>query len=194
MVRSFARTAAAVLAAAWLSSTAVAQDRKDPQSSFEPRSAPGAGQKLLEEFVGDWDVVKTFHPKTGEPFRAAGMCKQTMIHGGRFLQSQFTFQSKAGPSTGTGIIGFDAGRFTSVWVDSRATRMSFRQGKDPFDGNEIVLYSQSLGGTNERPSRTVTRLEDDGRRIVHRQYALAADGPGRLVMELVMTRKAAPGR
>ena len=29
---------------------------KDPQASFEPRSKPGAGQKFLEKFVGDWDV------------------------------------------------------------------------------------------------------------------------------------------
>ena len=39
--------------------------RKDPQSSFEPRSGPGAGQKYLESFVGDWDVVKIFHPRRG---------------------------------------------------------------------------------------------------------------------------------
>jgi hypothetical protein len=36
----------------------------------------------------------------------------------------------------------------------------------------------------------VTRLEDDGRKIVHRQYALSPDGKERLMMELVMTRKA----
>lgn len=172
-----------------------AQEKKDPQSAVEPRSAPGNGQRFLKKFVGDWEVVKTFHPKSGEPFRVTGACKQTMIHGGRFLQSDFVFRSSAGESTGTGLIGFEAatGKYTSVWVDSRATRMSFRQGKDSFDGNEIVLYSESLARTGAapevRPSRTVTRLEDAGNRIVHRQYSLAAEGPGRLVMEMVLTRK-----
>jgi hypothetical protein len=171
---------------------------QDPQSALEPRSGPGAGQKFLEKFVGDWAVVKTFHPRTGEPVRQAGECRQTMIHGGRFLQSEFTFGSGPTRTTGTGIIGFeaDSGRFTSVWTDSRATRMSFRHSQDKFNGQEIVLYSQALGegGRPERRSRTVTRLEEGGRKIVHRQWTTGPDGQERLVMELELTRKAdAPG-
>lgn len=169
-------------------------DPKDPQSAFEPKSKPGAGQKFLERFVGDWEVTKTFHPKAGEPTRQAGECKQAMIHGGRFLQSEFTFTTAAGKSTGTGLIGWEpeSGKFTSVWTDSRQTRMSFRQGEDGFDGQQIVLFGKELGGKEARRSKTVTRLEDDGRKIVHRQYAVSPDGPDRLVMELVMTKKAAP--
>jgi hypothetical protein len=170
---------------------------KDPQSSYEPRSAPGAGQKFLEKFVGDWEVAKTFYPRSGEPARTSGECRQTMIHGGRFLQSEFVFGQGTARTTGTGLIGFEAetGLFTSVWVDSRATRMSLRQSQDRFNGQEIVLYSKSLApaGGEARRSRTVTRLEDGGRKIVHRQYALAADGQERLMMELLLTRKAAAG-
>ena len=171
-------------------------DKKDPQSAFEPRSAPGAGQKFLEKFAGDCDVVKTFHPRTGEPNVVKGVCTQTMVHGGRFLKSEFVFGEGDARTTGTGMIGFepDKGIFTSVWTDSRQTRMSFRQGKERFNGEEIILYSQALGEANEsRRSRTNTRLEQDGGKIVHRQYSLAADGSERLVMELVMTRrKSAP--
>ena len=167
-------------------------DKKDPQSAFETRSAPGAGQKFLEKFVGEWDVVKTFHPRTGEPNVVKGVCAQSMVHGGRFLKSEFVFGEGETRTTGTGMIGFeqDKGIFTSVWTDSRQTRMSFRQGKERFNGEEIILYSQALGEANEaRRSRTNTRLEQDGGKIVHRQYNLAADGSERLVMELVMTRK-----
>jgi hypothetical protein len=174
---------------------------KDPQSTFEPRSAPGAGQKLLEKFVGDWDVEKTFHPRSGPAFRVKGTCKQTMIHQGRFLQSDFVFQQGETRTTGLGLIGFeaDSGLFTSVWTDSRATRMSLRRSQERFNGKEIVLYSRSLadGGKEARRSRTVTRLEDEGRKIVHRQYAISADGKERLVMELLLTRKkttAQPGK
>jgi hypothetical protein len=35
----------------------------------------------------------------------------------------------------------------------------------------------------------VTRLEDDGRKILHRQFTAAPDGKERVVMELLMTRK-----
>jgi hypothetical protein len=167
---------------------------KDPQSTFEPRSSPGAGQKFLEKFVGQWDVVKTFYPRSGTPFRVAGECRQTMIHGGRFLQSDFVFGQAGNKTTGLGLIGFETetGKFTSVWTDSRATRMSLRQSEEAFNGREIVLYGKSLSGPAKGPtrSRTVTRLEDNGRRIVHRQFAVDAQGNERPVMELAMTRKA----
>jgi hypothetical protein len=196
MLASSLRTLAALLAAGWLAAApALAQDKKDPQSTVEPRSGPGAGQKLLEKFVGDWDVVKTFHPRSGDPVTVKGECKQTMVHGGRFLRSEFVFQSGDERITGTGLIGFEdsSGLFTSVWTDSRSTRMSLRRSKEKFDGEQIVLYSRSLeeGDKEPRRSRTVTRLEDDGRKIVHRQYNIDKDGKERLLMELVLTRKPA---
>jgi hypothetical protein len=175
---------------------------KDPQSSYEPRSGPGAGQKFLEKFAGDWDVTKTFYPRSGgEPARATGQCHQQMINDGRFLESRFVFEQRGTKTTGLGLIGFEpeTAKFTSVWTDSRQTRMSLRQSQDKFNGEEIVLYGRTLGGDNKGParSRTVTRLGDDGRKIVHRQFAIDAEGKERLVMELVLTRKAegaAPGR
>ncbi len=205
MTRPRARLLLFVLVAACLASAADpppdAKDaKKDPQSSYEPRSKPGAGQKFLEKFVGDWDVEKTFHPQTGDPVHVKGECKQAMIHGGRFLRSEFVFGQGDARTTGTGLIGFepDTGLFSSVWVDSRSTRMSLRQSQDKFDGEQIVLFSRTLqeGGREARRSRTVTRLEDNGRKIVHRQYTAGKDGKDRLVMELVMTRKAEapPGR
>lgn len=188
--------AAALLLGAFLAGRpCAAQKDKDPQSAVEPRSQPGAGQKFLEKFVGDWHVVKTFYSPSGAAARTEGTCRQTMIHGGRFLQSDFTFQKDATKTTGLGLIGFEpqTGRFTSVWTDSRQTKMSLRQSKDAFDGSEIVLYSKSLAdGGKERLSRTVTRLEDAGRRIVHRQYNAGPDGKERLLMELVLTRTDKP--
>src|SRR5947209_1526774 len=71
-------------------------DKKDPQSAFEPRSGPGAGQKFLAQLVGTWDVTKTFFPRMGDPVRVPGECVQTMVHEGRFLKSEFVFGQ--GPS------------------------------------------------------------------------------------------------
>jgi hypothetical protein len=59
------------------------------------------------------------------------------------------------------------------------------------NGEEIVWYSQPLRETGSgAPSpRSVRRLEESGRKIVHRQYAFGRDGKERLIMELVLTRK-----
>jgi Protein of unknown function (DUF1579) len=170
------------------------QEKKDPQSSFEPRSQPGAGQRFLERFVGEWQIVKKFYPRTGDPAIATGICRQTMIHDGRFLKPEFVFEQDGKKTTGLGIIGFDpdSGKFTSFWTDSRSTRMSIRASDDKFNGAEIVMFSRSLDPSEKQPrrSRTVTRLEDGGRKIVHRQYAIAPTGDERLMMELLMTRSA----
>jgi len=168
------------------------QEKKDPQATYEPRSPPGAGQKFLARFAGEWDVIKTFYSRSGDPSRTAGVCRQTMIHGGRFLQSEFTFGEGEAKTTGLGLIGFEpaSGQFTSVWTDSRATRMSLRQSSEEFSGEQIVLLSRSTsGGPESRSSRTVTTLEENGRKIVHRQYSPGDGGLERLVMELIMTRK-----
>src|SRR5436305_5881257 len=114
-----------------------------------------------------------------------------MIQNGKFLQSEFVFGKGDRKSTGLGIIGFEpeSERFTSFWVDSRQTRMSARQSREPFDGDKIVLYSLYLepAGKDSRRSKTISRLEDNGRKLVHRQFALGPGGEERLMMELLMT-------
>ncbi len=189
-------TLAAVVLAAGPARAQSQEPRKDPQSSYEPGSRPGAGQKYLESFAGDWDVTKVFHPRSGEPVRTTGTCRQAMIHDGRFLQSEFVFDRGGRKTTGLGLIGFEpaTGHFTSVWTDSRQTRISLRRSREPFEGKQIVLFSHSLdegGGRNPGPppSRTVSRIEDGGRKIVHRQFNAGPDGKERLIMELVMTRR-----
>lgn len=78
-------------------------------NQYEPPNASGAGQRLLAQFVGDWDVVKTFFPVNGKPIVTKATCRQYMIQDGKFLQSDFAFLNSDGSkSTGTGISGFDS--------------------------------------------------------------------------------------
>lgn len=162
-------------------------------NQYEPANAPGAGQKLLAQFAGDWDVVKTFFPANGKPVVTKGTCKQYMIQDGKFLQSDFTFINSAGAkTTGTGISGFDSktNRFTTVWYDSRQTTMSIRQSDGTFDGRNIVLWSTPLD--TEQPGRkTVARahLEENGRLLLHRHFLIDDKGNERMIIELRMTRK-----
>jgi hypothetical protein len=190
------RPCSVVVTAALLLAAGPARGQEPKRAPFEPNSPPGAGQKLLEQFAGEWTAVKAFYPRSGEPIRAQGQCRQTMIHDGRFLRSEFTFEQGGKTSTGLGIIGFEpeTGVFTSFWTDSRRTRMSVRQSRDPFDRRQIVLYSRSLDPQQKeaRSTKTVSRLEDGGRKLVHRQYAIGADGTERLMMDLVMERKGEP--
>ncbi len=167
--------------------------QKQAESSEEANSRPGAGQIYLEKMVGNWDVSKVFYPRAGDPVRSPGECRQKMIQDGKFLQSEFVFEEGNSKSTGQGVIGFEpeSGRFTSFWVDSRQTRMSARRSREPFDGTKIVLYNVVLDpqAKESRRSKTISQLEDQGRKLIHRQYALGSAGEERLTMELIMTRK-----
>jgi hypothetical protein len=207
--RSLSKTLAAAsmtlaiagLAAGWAAraqeskGAANAPTPKDVQSQFEPPAGPGAGQELLKKFEGRWTVERNFYPPGGGPVRkAAGECTQKMVQDGRFLESDFTFVQDGKTSTGTGISGFDpkSGLFTTFWYDSRSTQFSVRQSREPFDGKQIVLYSVSLQGSHGEghSSRTVSTLEDEGRRLIHRQYNAGPDGKEHVLMELILTRKA----
>jgi len=173
-----------------LAAAALAQQT---HNQYEPPNGAGAGQKLLAQFMGDWDVVKTFFPMNGKPIVTKATCKQYMIQDGKFLQSDFTFVNPDGTkSTGTGISGFDpkTNRFTTVWYDSRQTTMSIRQSDGTFDGKNMVLWATPL--EPDRPgSKTVARghLEEDGRLLLHRHFTIDDKGEERMVIELRMTRK-----
>jgi hypothetical protein len=135
-------------------------------NEYEPPNVAGAGQKLLAQFTGDWDVVKTFFPANGKPIVTKGMCKQYMVQDGKFLESDFTFVNPDGTkSTGAGISGFDSktNRFTTVWYDSRQTTMSIRQSDGTFDRKNIVLWATPLD-PDEHGRKTVARahLEEGG--------------------------------
>jgi hypothetical protein len=187
----------ALVAVALAAGSLMAQEPRkrpaDAQSSYEPRGGTGAGQKLLAQFAGEWEVVKTFFPAKGEPVKTLGTCTQKMVEDGHFLQSNFTFFEKDGSkSTGVGISGFDpkTNRFTTVWYDSRQTTFSIRQSDGTFDGKEIVLWATNLDP--DRPGRkTVAKahLEDNGRLLLHRHFLVDDSGKERMMIELRMTRK-----
>ncbi|QEH37258.1 hypothetical protein OJF2_58450 [Aquisphaera giovannonii] len=187
-MRSSTRGIVACLLLSAMAGLAGAQEPKP----FEPRSAPGVGQKFLETMAGRWTVTKVIH-RGDNPIKTPGECRQYMIQGGRFLQSDFAFGDGEKRETGTGIIGFEPenGKFTSFWFESRQTRMSARRSREPFDGSRIVLYSLNLDPDQKetRRTRTESHLEDEGRTLIHRQYLLGGPGEERLVMELIMKRK-----
>jgi hypothetical protein len=56
----------------------------------------------------------------------------------------------------------------------------------------IVLYGVSLEPARSpgRESKTISHLEDGGRKLIHRQFSVGGgEGKDRLVMELILTRK-----
>jgi len=73
----------------WIIATlliAIGAVAQQTHNQYEPPNASGAGQKLLAQFTGEWEVVKTFFPTNAKPIVTKGTCKQYMIQDGKFLQ------------------------------------------------------------------------------------------------------------
>ncbi|QNI33414.1 hypothetical protein H7849_05535 [Alloacidobacterium dinghuense] len=72
----------------WITTTlliATAAVAQQIHNEYESPNAPGAGQKQLAQFAGDWDVVKTFFPMNKNPIVSKGSRKQHMMQDGKFL-------------------------------------------------------------------------------------------------------------
>jgi hypothetical protein len=68
--------------------------------------------------------------------------------------------------------------------------MSIRQSDGTFDGKNIALWATRLDP--DRPGyKTVarTRLEEDGRVLLHRHFLVDDKGQERMMIELRLTRK-----
>ena len=177
------QTTSWVTAILLITAAAVAQQT---HNQYEPPNAAGAGQKLLAQFVGDWDVVKSFFPVNGKPIVTKATCKQYMIQNGKFLQSDFTFFNADGTkSTGTGISGFDpkTNRFTTVWYDSRQTTMSIRQratarstARTSSYGPRLWIPNEILTGKGKRDRLQHARLARAVSPCEHRPASVGAVG------------------
>ena len=167
---------------------------RDAQAKYEPPSGPGAGQQFLKTFEGEWTGRAQLQSAQRRPSE----------QGDRRVHAE----DGAGRPVPRVRLHIPPGRqdhdwqrhqrlrradrlFTTFWYDSRSTRFSIRQSREPFDGKQIVLHSASLTASHgqERQSRTVSHLEDGGNKLIHQQFHQDAGGKEKLLMELILTRK-----
>jgi hypothetical protein len=108
-------------------------------------SKPGPSHRLLETFVGEWDVQLTFwsDPKAKSD-SSTGTSRISWILGERFLREEFSGKIAGEDYTGLGMIGYDNGSrtFKTVWADSMNTALTVSSGTYHPDTNSFLLESQ----------------------------------------------------
>lgn len=192
-MKPYSRTIGIVFAAMLAVSTAALAQQTHAQ--YEPANAGGAGQKFLARMVGNWNFTDTFYGMRPNPHPQVtnGTCKQFMIQGNLFLESDFTFHHPNGTTTtGMGLSGFTPsdGKFTTVWLDSTRTEMSIRQSRGKFDGKTLALYAQQVD--REHPGRETfakAHLEDNDKVLIYDHYYVGPDNKPHLMFEIKMTRQ-----
>ena len=106
--------------------------------------APGEHHEHLKVLAGTWKTTTKMWMEPGEPAVSNGVCKNTWILGGRFLQMDFKSSSEEHPFAGFGLLGYDKAKkqHVSVWCDTMSTVVSISHGGCD-DSGKVFTYTAS---------------------------------------------------
>ena len=155
---------------------------------------PGEGHKLIEPFVGDWNVANKWWPGPEAPAQESqATSKIVWILDRHYIQETVEGLIEGMPFKGTGIVGFDnyTQKYNSLWIDNMSTMFFLQTGTANKDGSVITMegtYDDYMTGQKEKKSKTVIKLLGHDKRVVQ-MYDVGPDGKEYISMELTYTRK-----
>ena len=119
---------------------------------------PGPEHEILVKMAGTWEQTVKFWMKPGsEPSVMHGKSVNTMILGGRFLQSNVTGGEGEMKMEGLNLMGYDRRhkKFTTVGFDTWGTYYVTAAGPYDEKTKSIVMY-----GEDEEPTMGITQKYD----------------------------------
>ncbi len=154
---------------------------------------PGEAHKLLGKMEGEWDVVSRAWPM-GKLQETKGWCRNRMVLGGRFLQTEWKGEMFGQPHHGIGMMGYDNGKqhYHSQWYDSMGSGVYQLVGQAAKDGSSISSNGQwemklPDGNTMAMKTRMVYTFKDADT-FVMEHYSIM-DGKETREMELTYSRR-----
>ena len=136
---------------------------------------------MLNVFEGRWEETVTFwFEPGGAPNTSPCSSVGEWIMGGRFLVQTHRCEMMGQEYEGLGITGFDNHRqeYVTVWLDNLTTSMMVTRGTfDPTTATITMTGTAEdfIGGRNDVPVRTVTRINEDGSSVFE-MYTQHTDG------------------
>jgi len=169
--------------------------QEEMMKAWQESMTPGPEHKMLEMFVGSWDVDAKMwmNGPTGEPAVSKGTAEYKMVLGGRYLEQDFTGEMMGQPFNGVGYTGYDNFRkkFEGSWIDNFSTAMSTMDGTADHKAKTLTMTGKMdvpATGEKDRKVKYVIRWVDDNTHVFE-QYDLSAYGDKKPVMVLTYTRK-----
>lgn len=148
------------------------QGRGDEEMTAEMQAWMAAGSpnehhEHLSRMSGEWDMHGKMWLEPGAPATEfTGETSNTMIMGGRFLQSQISSELMGQQLRGMGLEGYDnvKKKHISMFIDDSGTAMQLAEGECSEDGKVITSMSESLdpvSGDTKKYKNRVTLVSDD---------------------------------
>ena len=162
-------------------------------ANYMKAGEPGTAHEVLALFVGEWDAVnRMWMDPAGEPMESKGSCTNTMIMGGRYLQTEYKGDMMGFPFTGMALTGYDNNKklFTNIWIDSMSTGIAPSYGNLDQSGTAMTMIGtmdEPTTGEMGKAYKQVFRIIDEDNHVMEMWEILYGD-PFK-VMEIQYTRK-----
>ena len=132
--------------AAGLISLNAADEKKSAAPSPEEAKmmeamAPGAAHKVLEAFVGEWEVhTKMWMQPGAPPMESDGTASAKWVLGKRFVETTIKSTMMGQPFEGRSFSGYDNLKktYTGFWIDNMGTAMTTTAGSLSADGKTLT--------------------------------------------------------
>lgn len=149
-------------------------------SQWVELSKPGPNHKVLQSFVGAWDLeIEHYAVLGGKPTISHGTATLAWTLGNRFLREDFHGEVEGEKFDGVGFYGYDNGKgvFNVVWMDSLSTTLSISEGSFSTEEQLFTFTSRVWDpvANRERETRSTIKLLSDDEHVFT-SYAPGPDG------------------
>jgi hypothetical protein len=164
-----------LLAATFISGNLFAQTPEE-QKAYAEFMTPGPTQQMMAKSAGTWTgTVTMWAPDNATaPTTSTMETTNTMILGGRYLQSSNKGTMMGQPFEGIAVMGYDNSKkvFVSSWVDNMGTGMIYMEGTLDAATNTMKLSGKNTDPLTGKdvPIREVMKFVDDNHQVLEMYF------------------------
>ncbi|HVP12167.1 MAG TPA: DUF1579 domain-containing protein [Phycisphaerae bacterium] len=179
------------------------QEMAEMMKRWAASATPGEHHKLLEPFVGTWDITvrSMMNGPDAPPSEFKGMAEVKWILDGRYIEENLKCEmpmpdEKGGTKkmdfTGRGWTGYDnfKNKYVATWIDNMSTQVMLSKGDADPKGKVFTFYAEvdePVEGKQEQMLKTVARIIDKDKHVFE-MYNLSVSEKDK-IMEITYTRK-----
>ena len=172
--------------------TKLSAQTPEESKAFMEYMTPGPIQQMMAKSAGTWTGEVTMWTQEGAtPSTSTMETINTMILGGRYLQSLNKGSMMGMPFEGIGTTGYDNSKkvFASSWIDNMGTGIIFMEGSWDASTNSMKLSGKSTDPLTgkDAPIREVLKFVDDNHQVMEMYFT--DKGKEFKGMEIKYTRK-----
>ena len=170
-----------------------AEPKPDPMmAAMAKYMAPGPQHKLLQSWVGTWNVSSKFFMEPGKPPTESHGTMEVKPVGDLWITEELKADYMGKPFSGHGVDGYDLtkSKYVGTWVDSMGSYVMHAEGSADASGKVITYTANDFDPMTGKTGtvKQVTKIESDKQHTMS-MWKTMPDGKETKMMEIVYTRK-----